>query len=186
MSNTIYGITAKKIKATLNGAPIEIRLGTFVCMANDLEGWGDSKWKSRAQRLCSQRETNYAKVPDAKFFTDHVNIEKGVNDLLGSLIKSVPENYNGTHDEYYFDNHESTVGTLLKDANNKWYIETDLQIIECIRRSQDKQKMEAGRLSYMSEVGSNWELRKAQLEEEDAKSETGMITRGHGLDGDLL
>jgi hypothetical protein len=180
MSNTIYGYTSRKIKASLNGEMKNIALSTFVCMANDLcaSDYSNNALRKPSQARCNRRVSSYRKkVSPPELFVELINEKKGLDNLIYSTVTILPENFEGIYDEYQQDKFER-VGTLMRDGR-KWYIETDLEKIELLRREIEFQKMKDGFLSIGC-FGNDFNKYKAHLAEKDLANRS-MVTRGHGI-----
>lgn len=182
MSNTYSGITARKFSAVMGDEKISIGITTFVCMANDyIDGssWGGSMERARAK--VERRADKYAAMEDKPLYILSSHSDK-LQEHIGSRVYKVPENFNGTHDEYDLDDYEEA-GTLLK-VNNRWVVETDLVKIEMMRRELDFEKMKNGFMSLVftdsQEDNNNPVKYKAYLEAKDAKAGH-IITHGHGI-----
>ncbi len=95
----------------------------------------------------------------------------------GARVVKIPSDHTGVSDEID-DQKLEPVGTLLKKGK-RWYVETDLNTIEIMRREQEVQKMKEGRLS-IGEFGHDYAAYAKELSQQDMKAGK-MITRGHGI-----
>lgn len=105
-----------------------------------------------------------------------------VADKLGATVRRIPPYHSGVSSETSDDELEQ-IGTLLRQGK-KWYVETDLEKIEILRRDIEVRKMRDKRLS-IGKWGNNYLAYAKYLSERD-QNEGRMITRGHGLDGYYL
>lgn len=169
MSNSIYGIIKKSLKPTLNGEKVEVRVATFITMSKSV--WEDD-WELQVER----RDRRYAKTTPAKYFIDEVD---DVADQTGNVVYIVPDGYTGHHDEYDVDDMVQ-LGTLLKKGA-RYYIETDLIVIEGMRREDEVRRMKENRMS-VGEYGTDHVAYMNHLKDIDTQSETGHYTRRHGLE----
>lgn len=102
---------------------------------------------------------------------------KEPTDRIGAAVVKLPEDFKGVTTELMDDELE-VVGTLLSNEEGKLYVETDLEVVERLRRSIEKMKMDA-KTQYIGEFGCDSEAYIASLEAKDSPS--GMYTRGHGI-----
>lgn len=175
MSVSIYGVTGKSIKATLQGEKVELRLARFVSMNNAFFSEG------KELSLVRKAESNYKRARPATYFVD--DVQGDGTELEGSVVFKVPEGYRGTHKDFETEKFE-VVGTLLsKDSGGKhplYRIETDLNTVEQIRREREFERMEAG-MMFIGSFGNDTKAYSTFLKEKDAEAPTGMFSRGHGL-----
>jgi hypothetical protein len=182
MSNTMSVVTGKKFKAFLNNEKIDIHYCRFVAMANDIydASFYSKDNKHPAQTLYNRALTNYSKIKNKPVYFMSYPYD-GV-DWVGAVIHKVPDDFEGTFDEYDLDNFE-VVGTLLKDRNKR-VVEQDLVVIEKIRRNKEFNEIANGTLTIFFSENKNDLKSPAKyiehLENKDKESEQ-YITRGHGL-----
>lgn len=98
-------------------------------------------------------------------------------DRIGAAVVKLPDGFKGVTTELMDDELE-VVGTLLKNEKGKLYVETDLEVVEKLRRAREKAKMDANTMS-VGDFGHDSTAYLASLEAKDTS--TGLFTRGHGL-----
>lgn len=163
MSNsTSKFVMSKPIKATLNGEVVN------VFYQKPLSGRSGEIERAIA---AASRSTKKLEFGICRW------VESG-SDAYGAQVVRIPEGHTGVSDEYNDDNLEA-VGTLLQ-RDGKWYVETDLNAVEILRRAKEAEDMKAGR-RWIGEFGHDYGAYAKTLSERD-KKEGRLITRGHGLD----
>ena len=174
MSNVYRGITSKKFIAMLYEEKVSVSISTVVCMVNDLDyRHSEEQFYKVATRRYSSRQSGFERRKDnPRYF-----IEEFSSGQLGCQVYEIPLHCNGVYDEYTLESY-TVIGTLLKDGKT-WFIETNLENIERIRRNQEVANMKAGRLSFF-EYGDNYERYIKSLEKLDDEQGL-MYVRGHGL-----
>jgi predicted RNA-binding protein YlxR (DUF448 family) len=95
----------------------------------------------------------------------------------GAKVVKIPEGHSGVMTEIQEEELEA-VGTLLKKGRG-WYVETDVQIIEILRRQKEVTRMKNKTL-FIDEFGNDHIKYSEYLSQKDEK-EGKMVTRGHGL-----
>lgn len=178
MSSTISRITAKALKADLNGQSVEVRLAAFLCMNS---GFFENSERDKA---ISRGERQYAQSRPANFFIEAGIAPVKINrELEGRVVFRMPNGYLGSHSDYYRDEFE-IVGTLVVDEMGSskfgFRIETDAQAVEQMRREREFEQMSEG-TCFIGGFGNDVDAYKASLEERDYESTSGMATRGHGF-----
>lgn len=184
MSNTITVVTAKTFKAVLNGDKIDVNYCRFVAMANDVYDTLRYNENNRSTSLYKRAINGYKKIVNKpKYFMAYPYDGK---DWEGAVVYKTPEimrndDFDGTFDDYDLEDVE-IIGTLIKEGNKK-VIETDLIVIEKIRRSKEAENIESGRATIYFTDNED-DLRNPakyieHLEERDNR-EGKFITRGHG------
>jgi len=98
-------------------------------------------------------------------------------DKLGSAVVELPHHYNGVSSELD-DEEMKQIGTLLK-RSGAWYVETNLEIIELIRRDLEFAKMKA-KTMYKGEFGADYNRYMEHLNKQDKKAGR-IVTRGYSL-----
>jgi len=183
MSNTMTAISAKTFRAVINGKKVDVHYCRFVAMANDIYDtlrYGDH---NRATNLYERAISGYERmIKEPKYMMPYPYYPCESNDWKGSAIYEVPEDFNGTFDEYDQEKF-NVIGTLVEDGNKK-KIETDLVLIEKIRRTKEVEKIKNGS-SIIYFTKNEADLKKPEkylkhLEEKDEKNGE-FVTRGHGL-----
>lgn len=99
------------------------------------------------------------------------------SEKIGATVLKLPEDYCGVSDETEDRNFEE-VGTLLKNGH-KWYVETDLNKVELLRRASEFYRMKNRKLS-IGQFQYDFEAYGSHLAEID-KTKGQLYTRGHGL-----
>lgn len=103
---------------------------------------------------------------------------KAASDKVGEAVVKLPEDYKGFSDESEDDGFER-IGILLKNTKTKkWYVESDVVVLEKVRRASEVEKMKAGRLS-IGEFKYNHEAYLEYLSGKDKEALGGMHTRGY-------
>lgn len=176
MSTTIFGLTAKSIKAELNGDLAEVRLARFVCMDN---GFFETK---KRETLINKAKASFAKSRPAEYLVDDSsNLDPPF--VGGHVVFRVPENYGGVHSCYESEKFE-IVGTMIQhragDGKYRYVIETDVREVEKLRREKEFQGMKAGR-TFIGLFGTDVDAYKKTLAVRDQENPSGMATRGHGI-----
>ena len=95
----------------------------------------------------------------------------------GATVVKIPEGHSGVMTEIQEEKLEA-VGTLLKKGRG-WYVETDEQVIEILRRQQEVKAM-SNKTKFIGEFGCDHIKYSEYLSQEDEKAGK-MVTRGHGL-----
>lgn len=168
MSNTVFHITSKKFKSTLFGEKIDIYLSDFFAMKHELT-------------------INQKKYLENKFKNKEKNLEKGFIYFIenfnssskreGLVVYKVNCSFKGYYDEYEQYDLE-VIGTLTGTSRN-YKIETDLILIEKMRRMNEYKKMINGKL-FIEPFGYDHIGYRLHLNAKDKKNPSGFYCRGHG------
>lgn len=159
-------VMSKPISATLNGKSISIFHQSPIAK-------NDAAWrKAEAAVARSSKKLEYGICA----WID------SPEERIGALVVRIPESHTGVSTEYMDEDLEA-VGTLLKKGRT-WYVETDEQVVEIMRRNSEVNRMKEGQLSISIESNggfcSDHEVYAKYLSEKD-KAAGQMITRGHGV-----
>ncbi len=166
MTNSVSRFdTTKPTKVELNGQEITVYHQLFVSNKdNDL--------------LVKHTQNCYKKSGQHVKYGIGVWVEKAI-DKLGASVFKLPENFKGTISEY--DEGElEIIGTLMKKGN-KWYVETNLETVELIKRDIAFYMMESKTLR-IGRFGNDVEAYKAHLAKLDAENGKLKVS-GHGFSG---
>jgi hypothetical protein len=162
MSNsTSRFVMSKPTKATLNGQVIEIfHQSPIASTKNSIEN---------AENVIS-RSIKTLKYGMCRWIDRNGEKEH-------AAIYALPEGFSGVCDEYAEDNFKA-IGTLTKHGRG-WYVKTNEESVECLRRVKEFDRMNKGFLS-IGNFGNDSQAYKEHLESKD-KGKGSMFTRGHGI-----
>lgn len=187
MSTTYSGVISKSFSALLGGKIVKINLSTDICMYNDYKygsSWGGNVKIARS--AVERRKRGFSKLKlKPEYFVDGWNNPKKAKDLVGCAIYKLPNNFNGVHVEWDWDDYE-TVGTvILQDNGSKIRISNNLNEIEEIRRNIEVERMKKGLMTiFFSNIEAECKdaiKYQKYLISKDLKNGS-MATRGHGFD----
>jgi len=153
-------VTSKATKASFNGETI-----TIASQSPITEKMIDAAINAYSQR---ENKPQYAMCR----WVDNVS------DKYGAAIVKLPDNFTGVSNEIEDENFE-VIGTLMKKGRT-WYVETNEETVELIRRKEWLEKMKKG-LASVGGFGNDHKAYREYLTEKDTIAGK-VITRGHGLD----
>jgi len=178
MSNTISYVTKSTFTALLNQEKVNVNYQAFLVNANSFgTASSDENVRRKSEkRIESRKEAVSPYIRDVRFIlgTWDKNNKNGASIFKAS--EKLIDELEGVFDEYAEDEFER-VGTLV-EIKGKWIIETDLEVVEQIRRSIECEKIDAKTLRIGEMTSSKEYL--AYLAEKDAEKGT-LVTRGHGF-----
>jgi hypothetical protein len=178
MSNSISYVAKTTFNALFNGEKVAINNQAFLVNANSFGTLShDDKIRERAEKRVENKKEKVSEyIADVKFIIGTGDKEHREFSPVYKNDINLIEMLNGVFDEYE-ESELERAGTLLK-VDGKWVIESDLEVVEQIRRNREFKSMDKGNQSIGGITSS--EKYKEYLAKVDAELGS-MRTRGHGI-----
>ncbi len=186
MTTLVLKANKKNFPALLGDEKINLFHLGFLCYYNTLIGlqsW-DSFSQKKAESKIKEAKENFANTEDKPQYFVNLPSDAKAADRERTVVLKSTESFNGVTDDSNFEGLEA-FGTILRDGN-KYYIETDLELIERIRRDEEIQGIKSGRrhIGFEGVVDGDYEGNAVRYESYLANldAEKGqMVTRGFYL-----